>query len=63
MRKNILLSILVTCIVSNLHSQKKFSNRKIDNLKNQVQRLVDEDKKMTQVMIDKVFSFGELGFQ
>ena len=63
MRKNTLLFILVTCIVSNLNSQKKFSNRKIDNLKNQVQQLVEEDKKMTQVMIDKVFSFGELGFQ
>ena len=63
MKKIILLFILVTCIVSNLHSQKKFSNRKIDNLKNQVKQLVEEDKKMTQVMIDKVFSFGELGFQ
>ena len=47
----------------NLQSQTKFSKRKINNLKNQASQLVEDDKKMTQVMIDKVFSFGELGFQ
>tara|TARA_Y100000385_G_scaffold258870_1_gene287200 strand:- start:1127 stop:1573 length:447 start_codon:yes stop_codon:yes gene_type:complete len=47
----------------NLQSQNKFSNRKINNLKNQASQLVEQDKKMTQVMVDKVFSFSELGFQ
>ena len=63
MKKNILLFILCTGLLSDLHSQSNFSNRKIESLKNQVRQLVEEDKKMTQVMIDKVFSFGELGFQ
>ena len=61
--KKIFISILIIGFVSNIQSQNNFSNRKIDNLKNQVEQLVEEDKKMTQVMIDKVFSFGELGFQ
>ena len=47
----------------NLQSQNKYSNRKIDNLKNQAVQLVEENKKLTQVMVDKVFSFSELGFQ
>ena len=39
----------------NLQSQNKYSNRKIDNLKNQAVQLVEENKKLTQVMVDKVF--------
>ena len=47
----------------NLQSQNKYSDRKINNIKNQASQLVEEDKKLTQVMVDKVFSFSELGFQ
>ena len=65
MRKtNLLLAtLLIIGPLSSVQSQDKFSKRKIANLKQEVSQLVEQDKKMTQVMIDKVFSFGELGFQ
>ena len=65
MRKtNLLLATLIIIgPLSSVQSQDKFSKRKIANLKQEVSQLVEQDKKMTQVMIDKVFSFGELGFQ
>ena len=47
----------------NLQSQNKYSKRTINNLKNQAVQFVEENKKLTQVMVDKVFSFSELGFQ
>ena len=61
--KKLLTFLILFGTFINLHSQKKFSDRKINNLKNQASQLVEDDKKMTQVMIDKVLSFGELGFQ
>ena len=61
---NLLITLLILFgTFLNLQSQNKFSDRKINNLKNQASQLVEEDKKMTQVMVDKVFSFAELGFQ
>ena len=59
----LLVLIIILSSLFSLHSQDKFSKRKIENFKEKVSQLVEEDKKMTQVMIDKVFSFGELGFQ
>jgi len=44
-------------------AQKKISQKQIDALKQEVMRLVEADAKMSQVMVDKVFSFAELGFQ
>ena len=61
--KNLFILLILFGTFLNLQSQNKFSNRKINNLKNQASQLVEEDKKMTQVMVDKVFSFAELGFQ
>jgi len=63
-KTNLLLAtLLIIGPLSSIQSQDKFSKRKIANLKQEVSQLVEQDKKMTQVMIDKVFSFGELGFQ
>ena len=63
-KTNLLLAILLIIgPLYSIQSQDKFSKRKIANLKQEVSQLVEQDKKMTQVMIDKVFSFGELGFQ
>ncbi len=59
----LLTLIIIFSSLFSLQSQNKFSKRKIENLKEEVSQLVEDDKKMTQVMIDKVFSFGELGFQ
>jgi aminobenzoyl-glutamate utilization protein B len=63
-KTNLLIAtLLIIGSLSSIQSQDKFSKRKIANLKQEVSKLVQQDKKMTQVMIDKVFSFGELGFQ
>ena len=58
-KTNLLLTtLLIIGPLFSIQSQDKFSKRKISNLKQEVSQLVEEDKKMTQVMIDKVFSFG-----
>ena len=44
-------------------AQQKFSTRQIQKLKNETLQKVEAQHKNTQVMIDKVFSFAELGFQ
>jgi aminobenzoyl-glutamate utilization protein B len=43
--------------------QTKFSNKKITKLKNEVTELVQNNAKLSQEMVDMIFSFGELGFQ
>ena len=45
------------------NAQKSFSKNQIQKLKKQTVNLVQSKHKMTQVMIDKVFSFAELGHQ
>ena len=60
--KKIILFFLFVGSIYNTYSQ-NFSKRKINNLKTQVSQMVEDDKKATQVMVDKVFSFAELGFQ
>tara|TARA_Y100000780_G_scaffold94419_1_gene85716 strand:- start:256232 stop:257773 length:1542 start_codon:yes stop_codon:yes gene_type:complete len=44
-------------------AQKKRSNKQIEKLKSEAAVLVEENKKLSQVMVDKIFSFSELGFQ
>lgn len=44
-------------------AQKTYKPEKIAALKAEVQKTLDERAKMAQVMVDKVFSFSELGFQ
>ena len=61
LKKTIFL-LLIAGTLHNSYSQ-NFSKRKINNLKTQVSQMVEDDKKATQVMVDKVFSFAELGFQ
>ena len=58
-------TIFLLLIVGTLHNtySQNFSKKKINNLKTQVSQMVEDDKKATQVMVDKVFSFAELGFQ
>lgn len=60
--KKTILFLLIVGTLHNTYSQ-NFSKRKINNLKTQVSQMVEDDKKATQVMVDKVFSFAELGFQ
>ncbi|MBM3426520.1 MAG: amidohydrolase, partial [Bacteroidetes bacterium] len=44
-------------------AQKKFTPKQIEALKTEVAQLVEANQKQSQVMVDKVFSFAELGFQ
>lgn len=41
----------------------KISPAKLDKLKTELMTEIDKQQKMTQEMVDMVFSFGELGFQ
>ena len=45
------------------YAQKKLSNRQIEKIKKETLQKVDDQHKNTQVMVDKIFSFAELGFQ
>lgn len=45
-----------------LFAQKK-SSKKLDQLKQEAAQKIDDNAKLAQVMVDKVFSFAELGFQ
>lgn len=44
-------------------AQKKLSEKKKEALKEEVAAIVGQEAKMSQVMVDKIFSFAELGFQ
>lgn len=57
------LLILLTSISFFLPLSAQMSQKKIDKLKAEVAEKVESKKKLAQVMVDKVFSFAELGFQ
>ena len=57
------LGILLIFQLTMLNAQQKFSNKQIQKLKSETIDLVEAKHKMTQIMIDKVFSFAELGHQ
>lgn len=62
--KQVLLSFCCLALLStSVLAQKKYSKKQIERLKNEASELVSANAKQTQVMIDKVFSFAELGFQ
>lgn len=56
----ILLLLSGTCRVD---AQQMYSSENINQFKSEVSQTVTDNYKQTQVMIDKVFSFSELGFQ
>ncbi|MDA9187942.1 amidohydrolase, partial [Flavobacteriaceae bacterium] len=57
------LLLLVVFQVTTSQAQQKFSKREIEKIKTETLNQVEAQHKNTQVMIDKVFSFAELGFQ
>ncbi|WP_405382628.1 amidohydrolase [Maribacter sp. LLG6340-A2] len=65
MKQKTTLITLLCCLLtlSGAYAQKKRSNKQIEKLKSEVSALVEENKKLSQVMVDKIFSFSELGFQ
>lgn len=61
MRSHLLVCLLLLGSMS-LFGQSK-NAKKLERLKAEVQQKVDSRAKMAQVMVDKIFSFAELGFQ
>ncbi len=57
------LAFLFCMLISDIFSQKIFSPKQIDAFKMEVTNAVASKTKMAQIMVDKIFSFGELGFQ
>ena len=57
------LLLAVVFQVTTSQAQQKFSKRQIEKIKTETLNKVQAQHKNTQVMIDKVFSFAELGFQ
>ncbi len=58
------IGIIAICMLCfGATAQKKYSAKKIQSLKEEAARKVEENAKLAQVMVDKVFSFAELGFQ
>lgn len=63
--KNLILTI-VSCLllIGTVSAQdQKYSEKKINALKKEASDKIMSKEKMAQVMVDKVFSFSELGFQ
>lgn len=59
----LILSIICLGFSPTAISQKKLSKKKIEALKTEVAQIVESNHKQSQIMVDKVFSFSELGFQ
>lgn len=64
MKKLLFLSLFVFIIASDSSAQKaNYSTKKITALKQEAKNKIGQQAKMAQVMVDKLFSFAELGFQ
>jgi len=60
-----LTKVFIVCFLllqSNLLAQRNFDDDQIESMKARVSEIVIENKKLSQVMVDKIFSFSELGF-
>lgn len=61
--KQLLLASALLFTMTSVYSQRKFSKKQIERLKAEASAIVQARHKQSQVMVDKVFSFAELGFQ
>ncbi|QCX00382.1 amidohydrolase [Aggregatimonas sangjinii] len=59
----ILMTAACIIFVASVQAQKKYSKKQIEKIKAEAAAIVETNKKQAQVMVDKVFSFAELGFQ
>lgn len=55
--------VLISGFLTSVSAQTPVSPDKINALKTELVKEIDNQQKATQVMVDMVFSFGELGFQ
>ena len=61
--KTLTLSSCMLLMVTTALAQKKYSKKQIEKLKTEAAAIVDANHKRSQIMVDKIFSFAELGFQ
>lgn len=61
--KKISILFLAMLVYFGASAQKKFSKKKIEALKTEAAEIVQSKAKLSQEMVDMIFSFGELGFQ
>ena len=64
-KKSIVIFLSIMCLgySQTTFAQKKLSKKKIEALKTEVAQIVESNHKQSQIMVDKIFSFSELGFQ
>jgi len=62
MKKTLILYLFLLVLYPG-YAQKVYSTQKIDALKEKVMTKIGQQSKTAQVMVDKIFSFAELGFQ
>lgn len=63
--KATLTQVFIVCFLllqSTLLAQRNFDDDQIELMKARVSEIVNANKKLSQVMVDKIFSFSELGF-
>ncbi|MGA1544285.1 MAG: peptidase dimerization domain-containing protein [Saprospiraceae bacterium] len=61
--KTITIGVCLFFFSMEVTAQKKFSEAEIESIKARVSEIVRSNQKLSQVMVDKIFSFAELGFQ
>ena len=61
MHKGLVYAVIGVDMV--IYSQKKYSKKQIEHLKAELEQIVESNKKQSQLMVDKIFSFAELGYQ
>ncbi|MCX2480478.1 peptidase dimerization domain-containing protein [Pedobacter sp. MC2016-15] len=57
------LGIAAVCLLHPIAAKAQLAPAKLEALKAELSKEIDKQQKNTQVMVDMVFSFGELGFQ
>ncbi len=62
-KKPLFCFALAGLLASSTLAQKKYSSKQIEALKSEAAQIVQANHKQSQVMVDKIFSFAELGFQ
>ena len=62
-KKGLILLWSLFFISISVLAQEQYSEEQIEALKNEAAQMVQDRHKQSQVMVDKIFSFAELGFQ
>ncbi len=61
--KNYVFVLALISVIGSSTAQKIYTPKQVEAMKNEVMTKINGQQKLAQVMVDKVFSFAELGFQ